>query len=119
MTLSSELSVEATFTHQQLKAPLFDHDFLPALETEEELARDIFKFLEVLALHDLPASMVKYFVYFEAFFTQFVKDLNVNQNADLEIKTSVNKVRLGWDFSGACERKLNEFEAKKRERLCR
>lgn len=79
----SELHVEVIFILQQLKASLFDGEFLCTLEREGEIARDIFKFLESLALHDLPASMVKYFVEFDAFFTQFVKDINLRQNDDL------------------------------------
>lgn len=114
---SSELNVEATFILQQLKASLFESDFLHALEIEEGLARDIFKFLESLALQDLLASMVKYFVKFEAFFTQFVKDLNLRQNVDLQIKTKLNEVMFEWDSSEACEQKLNKFEHKKEERL--
>lgn len=63
--------------------------------------------------------MVKYFVEFEAFFTQFVKDLSLHQSVDLQIKTKLNEVRLEWDSSEACELKISEFEAKKKEHLCR
>lgn len=115
----SELNDEVIFILQQLKASLFESDFLRALETEEGLARDIFKFLDSLALYDIPASIVKYFVEFEAFFTQFVKDLNLRQNADLQIKKKLNELRLEWDSNEACEQKLSEFEAKKEERLHR
>lgn len=66
---SSELHAEVIYILQQLKAPLFDDEFLGALEKEGEIARDVFKFLDSLALHDLHASMVKYFFEFEAFFT--------------------------------------------------
>lgn len=69
MTPSSELNAAITLTLQQLKESLFKHDFLLALEEEEGLVRDIFKLLNTLALHELPASMVKYFVEFEDFFT--------------------------------------------------
>lgn len=65
---SSELHVEFVFILQQLKASLFDGEFLGALEREGEIGRDVFKFLDTLALHDLPASMVKCFVKFVAFF---------------------------------------------------
>lgn len=73
----------------------------------EGLARDIFKFLDSLALQDLPAPIVKYFVEFEVFFTQFVKDLNLLQNADFQIKMKLNEVRLEWDSGEACEQKLD------------
>lgn len=63
----SKLHVEVVFILQQLKVSLFDDEFLGALEREWEIARDVFKFLDSLALHDLPSSMVKYFVEFEAF----------------------------------------------------
>lgn len=113
----SKLHVEVVFILQQLKAPLFNGEFLRALKREGEIARDIFKFLDSLALYDLPASMVKYFIEFEAFFTEFVKDLNLRQNADLQIKTKLNKAKIEWDSSEACERELDEFEHKKEERL--
>lgn len=56
---------------------LFDDEFLGALGKDGEIAHDVFKFLDSLSLHDLPTSMVKYFVEFEAFFTQLVKDLSL------------------------------------------
>lgn len=74
---SSELHAEVIFILQQLKASLLDDKFLGALEREGEIARDVFKLLDSLALHDLPTSMVKYFVEFEAFFTHFTKDMSL------------------------------------------
>lgn len=79
---SSKLHVELVFILQQLKESLCDDGFLDALRKNGEIACDIFKFLDTLALRDLPASMVKYCVEFEAFFTQFTKDLSLRQNAD-------------------------------------
>lgn len=73
----SELHDEVVFILQQLNTTLFESDFLCTLEKGGELSCDIFKFLDSLSLHDLPTSMAKYFVEFEAFFTQLVKDLKL------------------------------------------
>lgn len=96
---------------------MFERKFLTVLEEEEGLACDIFKLLDELALHELSALAVKYLIEFEAFFTQLVKDLALHQHADFQIKTKINEMRLEWDFSEACEKKLSDFEAKKQDRL--
>lgn len=36
---------------------------------------------------------------------------------DLQINTKLNELKLEWDSSEACKRKLDEFEHKKEERL--
>ena len=113
------MDVAATLTLQQLKDLLFEREFLVAIDEEEGLAHDVFKLLDALALHEHHSSIVKYFVDFEAFFTQLVKDLNHHRNVDFQIKTKLNEMRLEWDFSEACEKKLNDFEAKKKERIYR
>lgn len=115
---SSELDAAATLTLQKLKDLLFEREFLLVLDEEEGLTRDVFNLLDELPLHELPASIVKYFFEFEAFFTQFVKNLNLSRNADFQIKTKLNEIRLEWDFNEACEKKLSDFEAKKKEHLC-
>lgn len=79
--------------------------------------RDIFKLLYELALHELPTPAIKYLIELEAFFTQIIKDLTLHRNYDFQIKTKINEMRLEWDFSEACEKKLSDFEAKKQERL--
>jgi hypothetical protein len=114
---SLELHVEVIFILQQLKASLYNDRFLDALIKLGEVTCDIFKFLDSLALRDLPASMVKYFVEFEAFFTQFTKDLNLRQNVDFQINIKLNEAKIEWDSNEACERELDEFEHKKEERL--
>lgn len=110
---SFELHAEVVFILQQLKASLFDDKILGALEREWEITRDVFKFLDSLAIHDLPALMVKYFVEFEAFFTQFSKNMSLRQNVDLQIKMKLNEVKIEWDSSEAYERELDGFEHKK------
>lgn len=96
-----------------MKDLLFEREFLIVLDEEEGLARDVFKLLDELALHELPAPAVKYLIELEAFFTQLVKDLVLHRNANLQIKTKINEMRLEWDFTEACEKKLSDFEAKK------
>lgn len=100
---SSKLHVEVVFILQQLKASLCDDGFLDALKKHGEVACDIFKILDSLALRDLPASMVKYFVEFKAFFTQFTKELNLRQNVDFQINMKLNEAKIEWDSSEACE----------------
>lgn len=91
---SSEMDASATLTLQQLKELLFEHKFLIILDEEDVLAYDVFKLLDALALNEHHASIIKYFVEFEAFFTQLVKDLNLRRNTDFKIKTKINKMRL-------------------------
>ena len=81
------------------------------------MARDISKLLDELALHELSAPTAKYLIEFEAFFTQLVNDLALRRNADFQIKIKINKMRLEWDCSEDCEKKLSDFEAKKLEHL--
>lgn len=69
------MDAASTLKLQHLKDLLFECEFLIVLDEEEGLARDVFKILDELALHELPASVVKYLVEFKAFFSQLVKDL--------------------------------------------
>lgn len=96
------MDVAATLKLQQLKDLLFEREFLIVLKKEEGITRDIFKLLDELALHELPAPTVKCLIEFEAFFTQLVKDLVLCRSVDLQIKTKINEMRLEWDFSEAC-----------------
>lgn len=112
------MDVSATLKIQQLEDLLFEREFLTVLDEEEGLARDVFKLLDALALYEISALTVKYLIEFDAFFTQLVKDLFLRWNTDIQIKTKINEMRLEWDFSEACEKKLSDLEAKKQECLC-
>lgn len=81
------------------------------------MALDILKLLDELARHELPASVARYLIEFETFFNHLIKDLALCQNADFQIRTKINEIRREWYFSEVCEKKLNDFEAKKQERL--
>lgn len=58
------MDAAAVLTVQQLKDLLFEREFLIVFEEEKVLACEVFKLLDVLALHTLPTSFVKYFVEF-------------------------------------------------------
>lgn len=100
---------------KQLKTYLFKREILVVVTEEEALGVDVRKMLDELSRHKLPASMAKYLIEFEAFFTQLVKYLTLRQHSDFQIKMKLNEMRREWDFSEICERKLNDFEAKKPE----
>lgn len=98
------MDAASTLKLHQLKDLLFEHEFLIVLIEEEGLACDVFTLLDELVLHKLPAPTVKYLIEFEAFFTQLVKDLALRRNADFQIKTQINEIRLKWDFIEAIRR---------------
>lgn len=95
---------------------MFEHEFLTVLDEEEGLAHNVFKLLDALALHELFVPTIKYLIEFEAFYLNSQGPCP-SSNTDFHIKANINEVRLEWDFSEACEKKLSDFEAKKQERL--
>lgn len=96
---------------------MFEREILVVIEEEESLGLDILKLLDEPAQYELPAPVSRYLIEFEAFFTQLIKDLALRWNVDFQIKTKINEMRQEWDFSEVCEKKLNDFEVKKQERL--
>lgn len=111
------MDATVTLKLQQLKDYWFARKVLIIVEEEEDLARDILKLLEELTLPEFPAPIARYLIQFKAFFTQLVKDLVLCRNIDFQIKMKIKEMRLEWDFSEDCEKKLSDFEAKKQERL--
>lgn len=67
---SPRMDATDTLKLQQLKDYLFKREVLIILEEEEEgMTRNIFKLLDELALHELPAPGAKYLIEFKSFFT--------------------------------------------------
>lgn len=113
----SEMYASVFLKLKQLKTYLFKREILAVITEKEALEVDVLKMLNEISWHKLPALVAKYLIEFEAFFTQLVKDLTLHRHYDFQIKTKLNKMRREWEFSEICERKLNDFEAKKQERF--
>ena len=101
-----------TLKLQQLKVYLSGDDFLSIVIDESDLAADVFKLFDEISQQDIPNTLSRYLIEFEALFRQLINDLSVSKQTNVQLEANANEMQTEWELSKSCEEKLNSFEAK-------
>lgn len=98
---------------RNIKALLSGGDFLDKCAENPDTSRGVLKLLSLLSLDEVPVSVARLVIEFEAFFTRFSRDLSNAQSKKSQRVQLREKMDLEWDHSLTREKKANQLHSQR------